>query len=307
MTKPPSRYAISVGMFDGVHLGHAYVLSQLTQLASNRGLRTKVYTFDEHPKGILTGQHYPLLTTPEERVEKIKQHGVSAVEVLSATPSLLRLSASDFIQSVLYPSLDGGLLLMGHDHSFGRGREGTYDHISHLSKSSSFEVIQSEICTLSTGIRPSTTLIRDALNEGDVGKAAALLGYDYSVSGIVIQGDRRGRQLGFPTANIDVDPTSKTLPKEGVYAGLVTIKGDTKAYPAISNWGGRPTFGDNQALLEVHLLDVDENLYGETLTVTFSKRIRNIKRMSSLEALQAQLHEDAMFCRRMYASYFAKL
>jgi riboflavin kinase/FMN adenylyltransferase len=123
----------------------------------------------------------------------------------------------------------------------------------------------------------------------------------------VIQGDRRGRQLGFPTANIDVDPTSKTLPKEGVYAGLVTIKGDTKAYPAISNWGGRPTFGDNQALLEVHLLDVDENLYGETLTVTFSKRIRNIKRMSSLEALQAQLHEDAMFCRRMYASYFANL
>ena len=304
MTAPPSRFAITVGMFDGVHRGHVYLLAQLRQLALDRGLKPKVYTFDHHPKGILTGEYFPSLTTAEERVEKIKQHGVSSVEVLPATASLLRLSATEFIEKILYPSLDGGLLLMGHDHSFGRGREGTYDHIRKVAKSRVFEVIQSEICNLPTGIRPSTTLIRHALRHGNVEEAATMLGYAYGVSGIVIEGDQRGRQIGFPTANIDVDPTSKTLPKEGVYAGLVTIKGRPKAYPAISNWGGRPTFGDDQALLEVHILDINENLYGKTITVTFSKRIRDIKRMSSLEALKTQLHEDAMFCRRLYAAYF---
>lgn len=286
------KACITVGTFDGVHRGHQGVISLMRKTADAQGLRVVVVTFDPHPQIVLAKpgrEPLALLTTIEERCERLAHVGVDEVVVIPFTHEFAQTSAESFIRQ-LVSTIDVQHFFIGHDHAFGKDRGGNEELLRHLGVELGFDV--ERIPPLETdGLVVSSTLVRAALKSGDVEAASAMLGRPYALRGTVVQGDGRGRTLGIPTANIVPTNPHKLIPANGVY--VVSMLIDGSEHVGMANIGVRPTFtNDTAPTLEVHILQFDNDLYNTTLDVQFHARLRGEQKFGSREEFLAQLEHD---------------
>ncbi len=280
---------ITVGNFDGVHLGHRQILQKLIREAARAGRKALLVTFDPHPKMILHPERRPfyLLTTLEEKLILLEELGLDAVILISFSLGYAGTTAESFVVDFLWRDLQVRKLFIGHDYKFGRKKEGNADVLAAYGKQLGFEVCVIDAVSAGDSI-VSSTKIREAILAGGVETAAALLGRPYNVSGPVVKGQGRGASLGFPTANIK--PEKELLPARGVYAAMVKLEG--ASYRAVLNIGINPTFGESSLTLEVHLLDFHSDLYGKVLDVQFIKRLREERKFSGPEELIGEMIKD---------------
>jgi riboflavin kinase/FMN adenylyltransferase len=288
---------LTVGTFDGIHRGHRAVLDCLIAQADEHGLVPLVVSFEPHPLEVLNPTAAPRLLAPgAERLELLATLGLPHAVILPFTQTLARYTAEHFVDLVLRPRYGMRRLLIGHDHGFGRGRSGDVDTLRRLGASRGFAVEVVPPVVRSDGEAISSTVIRRAIERGDLDHAADALGRQYTVSGRVVAGANRGRLLGFPTINVEPPSPRKLLPPVGVYAVVV----DTPAGPfgGMMNLGPRPTFGESITSLEAHLFDADGDFYGGYVRVEFVRRLRDTIRFPSSDALVAQLARDEEDARR---------
>ena len=285
---PDSPTLLTLGVFDGVHKGHLSLVEILKRQARKRHLLPGVVTFSPHPAEVLhPGENLPLLTSVEERIELLKAAGVPLVVPLTFTHELSRCGPEEFVGLLVrYLRMSG--LILGPDFSLGRDRAGTIATLQTLGASLGFTVESVAPYTLE-GQVVSSTVIRTALTRGDVEEAARLLGRPFSLSGPVITTSRRGASLGFPTANLGVDP-GRALPRNGVYATIAKIPDGQ--FGSVTNLGHRPTFGHTERVVETHILDFCGHIYGATLTVEFIAKLRDEVAFQDSEALVAQIRRD---------------
>jgi riboflavin kinase/FMN adenylyltransferase len=295
---PPdvSRTAVTVGSFDGVHRGHQDVLRQLVMRARQLGVQSLLLTFDPHPLEVVNPAAAPrLLTVIDEKLEVLAESGLDYVAVLPFTASLASFSAERFVDEILLGRFRMHDLLMGSDHRFGHNRSGDVETMRRLGKERGFEVGVVPPVTVNGGQSVSSTAIRRAVAGGDLAGAFSGLGRHYSLGGRVVEGARRGRLIGFPTANIPIPGSRKLLPPEGVYA--VRVQTPKGPHDGMLNLGPRPTFGDAQAVVEAHLFDASVDLYGDRVRVDFVERLRDTQKFNGVEALTAQLRRDEASAR----------
>ena len=283
-----SSTIVTVGMFDGVHIGHRHLIARLLDSAKRRVLRPVVITFDRHPREVLGGNAVPMLTTVDERVRMIRECGVKDVVVVDFSRELALLSACEFVEKHLLPRLNMKCLLLGYDNMFGRRTNSDFSQLPSLASRLGFEII-TDTAVVSDGTEVSSSTIRKALADGNIELANKLLGYHYSIEGEVVHGRMVGRTMGFPTANVSVD-MQKPLPHEGVYALRVTTDGTT--HLAMANIGPRPTFELTTPVVEVHIIGFEGDLYGCTLTMELLGKLRKTQRFASQKDLETALRHD---------------
>lgn len=301
---PGERTVITIGAFDGVHLGHQAVIADVRQLAQATGGRSAVVTFDRHPASVVRPESAPqLLTDLDQRLELLAATGVDATVVVRFDEEQSREDPLVFAQRVLVDCLATSIVVVGDDFHFGRDRLGNVGTLRELGAHEGFEV--QPLSLVQRGDGPdepiSSTAIRRALAGGQVELAARMLGHPFEARGIVVQGDQRGRQLGFPTANVHV-PNVICLPADGVYAGWYFRPDGTRHQCAI-NRGRRPTFFEHadHSVLEAHLLDFDDDLYGEPARVQFQSYLRSERKFDGIDALISQLKNDVDHARTALA------
>ena len=288
---------VTVGTFDGVHLGHLDVLVRLAARAKETGRTSLLLTFEPHPLEFLKPDKAPLLlTTREEKLGAIATTGLDYVAILPFTRALAEHSAEEFVDLVLLGRFQMAELLIGHDHGFGRGRAGDVDTLRSLGIARGFAVDVVDPVQTPDGLPVSSTRIRAALLAGDLATAEAGLGRRYAVAGHVVSGEGRGRGLGYPTLNVLPESPRKLLPPDGVYA--VEVDTPRGRFGGMMNLGGRPTFGDERRVIEAHLLDADGDFYGDAVQVGFVARLRETRRFAGPEALMQQLAADEDDARR---------
>jgi riboflavin kinase/FMN adenylyltransferase len=279
----------TIGAFDGIHRGHHLLLGQVADRARSLGLPSLCVTFDPHPDLVLyPDRHVTYLTDRAEKERVLRELGLDEVMIVEFTPALSMLNPEEFLGQISeqHPLAE---LWVGSDFALGRGRSGTITALAELGRTEGFAL---HVVPPRKADREviSSTFIRSLLSQGNVRQANRLLGRRYRISGVVETGAARGRQLGFPTANIRPDP-KRALPADGVYAAVVPLDG--VEHRAVANLGSRPTFKEGERLLEVHLLDVAADLYGRPLDVDFADRLRDTQRFESIDALRAQIARDA--------------
>ena len=285
---PKKDMMLTIGVFDGVHLGHKYLLSQLTKHARQQNLLTGVVTFRQHPQEVLSPQaRLPFLTDLTERVHLLKNEGVEAIITLSFTSELAQLSASQFV-SLLKRYLRMRGLVIGPDFTLGQNREGSTNTLRTLGQDMNFTVTVIPPIMIN-GEVVSSTAIRNALADGDMKRVLNLAGRPFSLKGRVTSGAGRGLKFGFPTANLDMNP-EQALPADGVYATWAYI--DDKAYQSVTNVGKCPTFGGSQRTVEVYVLDYHNDLYGHNLKIDIMERLRSEKKFDTTDELKKQIAED---------------
>jgi riboflavin kinase/FMN adenylyltransferase len=285
---PRADTILTIGVFDGVHAGHRYLMHELQQRAAERNLLSGVVTFNPHPQSVLRPHdQLPWLSSLEDRVRAFHELGVGVVAVLTFTSEVARLSARDFI-SLLQKHLKMQGIMVGPDFTLGRGGEGNTSLLRTLGDEMGFTV---EVIApyMIDGEVVSSTLIRRALIQGDMKRVEKLMGRRFYLKGRVVTSDRRGRVLGFPTANVDVQP-QQALPNDGVYATIAHI--DSKHFPSATNIGTRPTFGGAKRMVEAHLLNYKGNLYGKEIRVEFVRKLRDERRFGSSDELKTQIERD---------------
>lgn len=285
--------AVIIGNLDGVHRGHQAVLQQARGIADGRGLRTVVLTFDPHPAQVLKGVTPPRLTTLERRIELLRYYGADEVVVERFTPELAALTPERFVRELLVDRLGARAVVVGEDFRFGANRAGDLEVLRRLGAGLGFEVAAAQVAGDEQGPF-SSTRVRDAISGGDLAQAARLLGRWHSISGVVEGGDRRGRTIGFPTANLG--GIEEILPPDGVYA--VWADGRT----GVMNIGVRPTVDGTSRRIEVHLFDFEGDLYGQKMRVDVVERIRGERRFAGLDELKSQIALDADAARKILAS-----
>ena len=287
---------VTVGTFDGVHRGHHDVLRRLGERGRALGLRSVLVTFDGHPLDLLRPEAAPLQLTPgREKLEAVAPTGIDYLAVLPFTRELAGLEADAFVDRVLLDRLRMRSLFVGHDHGFGRGRSGDAATLTALGAERGFAVEVIPPVVSPGGRTASSTAVRAAVEAGDLEVASELLGRPYGALGRVVPGEQRGRVLGYPTLNVALPEPRKLLPPDGVYA--VRVQTPTGAFGGMLNLGGRPTFGDARRSLEAHLFDAAGDWYGRTVRVDFVRRLRDVQRFDSADALVAQLQVDAQQAR----------
>ena len=287
---------VATGFFDGVHLGHRLVLDRLVGEARRRGEESVVVTFWPHPRNVLQddARNLRLLTTLSEKKEILGRLHVDRVEVLPFTKEFTRLSAREYISDYIIGRLGGTAVVIGYDNRVGGDRLGP-DGFASVAASLGLDVIRADRADTPGGVVISSTKIREALAEGKVEAASAMLGYDYSVLGVVVAGNRLGRTIGFPTANIKLYEPLKMLPGNGVYSVEAETLG--RRFRGMCNIGVRPTVNaGNDTTVETNIFGFDEDIYGLDLKVTFLRKIRQERRFESLDALKAQLERDKADC-----------
>lgn len=291
-----SQTAVTVGTFDGLHIGHRAVVERLRSAADAIDGVSVVVTFDPHPRTVISPESAPkLLTTLEERSDAFDRMGVDVLAVVPFTTELRALSPEQFVDQYLVSYLNVETIVVGYDHGFGKDRSGDIETIQKLADARDFNVV-SLPPTLLDGEPVSSTRVRGHVDLGEMEAAARLLGDGYPVSGIVERGDGRGRTIGFPTANLRLE-AEKLLPPDGVYAGWVRGRNDNDRR-AVVNLGTRPTFESQHRQFEVHILDHKEDLYGERLTVDLSTWLRAEQKFENVEALKSQINADIEEARR---------
>lgn len=284
------RSIVTVGMFDGVHLGHRHLLSRMMRLSAERGIVPVVVTFDRHPRQVLRpSEPMQLLSTYDERMRLLEGCGVPTVALVHFDETTARLGACDFVRQFLCGCLDMGVLLLGYDNMFGNRQVDDFAKLPLLASELGFEIAHDEAVRLD-GIEISSTKVRRSLNNGDVALANRMLGSCYGISGVVVHGRHEGTSIGFPTANIQLSDPHKLVPAEGVYALRAEVDGNS--YAAMANIGPQPTFHSDKKAIEVHLIDFDGDLYGKEMRVEFTSRLRDTVPFETTEALVAQLKKD---------------
>jgi riboflavin kinase/FMN adenylyltransferase len=292
---------VTVGTFDGVHRGHALVLERTAAAARRAGMPSLAVTFDPHPLDVVNPSAAPpLLTLWDEKLEALGQSPIDYVGVVPFTPELSRLTPEAFVDQVLIERFRMRELWIGYDHGFGRGRAGDVESLKVIGGKRGFGVEVVEPVLGSDGAPISSTAVRRAIAHGDLARALEGLGRRYSFSGTVTSGEQRGRLLGFPTLNLGTAPGRKLLPPHGVYA--VRAEGRGASFGGMMNLGPRPTFGDTEVSLEVHLFGATGNWYGQKVRVEFVSRLRDTMRFSGPEELVSQLRTDAANARRALLS-----
>ena len=288
--------AVTVGTFDGVHRGHQDVLARLVRRARASGMPSLLVTFEPHPLEVLNPAAAPLLlTTREEKLAALSATGLDLVAIVPFTPALAAQSAEAFVDDGLLARFRMRELLIGHDHGFGRGREGDVETLRSLGTTRGFSVEVVPPVLTDDGEPISSSRIRRAIAAGELRSAAAALGRDYAVSGRVVPGEARGRGLGFRTLNVEPESDRKLLPPDGVYA--VDVRTSRGRFGGMMNLGGRPTFGDARRMLEAHLFDAQGDFYGDVVQVAFVRRLRDTMRFDGPDALRSQLAADERAAR----------
>ena len=285
--------AVTVGTFDGIHLGHREIIEKLNTVKAAKGLRSVVITFEPHPQIVLRNKtgNIKVLTTLEEKLDIFSNLNIDIVYVIKFTKEFSETTAEDFYKNYLIDKIGLNDLILGYDHMFGKNREGNFDTLKLLSKKYDFTVDKVDEFRID-GEHISSTVIRNLLCEiGDVKKVSRILGRHYSLEGNVIEGKKLGKQLGYPTANIEISSEYKLIPKIGVYA-VEVIFGDKK-YSGMMSIGKNPTVTDDESIkLEVNIFDFNEDIYGKKIRVNFIEYIRDEKKFDSLEELIKQLDLD---------------
>jgi len=291
-TTPPA--IVTVGTFDGVHLGHKQIIRSLVELAKERQLKSTLITFRPHPQLILQKKESKpiyILSNLHEKLCLLEKLGLERVVVIEFTREFSEIGHLDFIKDILVKKLNMRYIIIGNDHAFGKNRDGTYDSLRIQSEKYKFELDRIPPYCIDE-VRISSSLIRNLLIEGDVHLAASYLGRHYSIRGIVIKGEGRGRRLNFPTANIEVENHDKLIPNCGVYA--VVCKVDNTFHRGMANIGYKPTFGGKCKTVEVHLFDFEDAIYGIKVDILFLKRLRSERKFVNEHELIKQLNADKL-------------
>jgi len=286
-----SNAVVTSGTFDGVHIGHQRILERLKKMAEKNKKETVVITYWPHPRLVLypEDQSLKILNTFEEKAELLKEQGIQHLLRIPFTKEFSQISSQEFIDSILVKKIGTKKLVIGYDHRFGKNREGSFEQLKINGPQYGFdveEIPRQEI----DDVGVSSTKIRKALLEGDIDTATHFLGRPYAISGRVIKGDKLGRVLGFPTANIDIDSRHKLVPNEGIYAVLVQY--ESSLFGGMLYIGNRPTIGGTRRSIEVNIFDFDKEIYGENLTLRIMAPLRKDAHFVDLEALKKQLKAD---------------
>jgi len=288
---------LTTGTFDGVHIGHQKIIKRLREVADQCDGETVLLTFDPHPRSVLQPDaEVKMLTSMEEKIALLERFGLDHLIIHPFSKEFSRTTSLEFVRDLLVTQLGVQKLVIGYDHHFGRNREGSFEHLKEFGPMYGFDV--EEIQALDVDhVNVSSTKIRKALLEGDLDTARTYLSYDYSLTGTVVKGKQLGRDLGYPTANIDVAQQTKLIPENGVYAVNCEVNGLT--YHGMLNLGTNPTVDNGDVKLEVHLFQFSGDIYGQRLKVTFKHRIRDEQKFESIEALKKQLESDEASAHRL--------
>lgn len=290
--KPVRNAVVTIGTFDGVHRGHQFILNDMVKKAREMGGETVVVTFYPHPRQVLsTGDNsLRLISTQEEKIKQMDALGIDNLIVIKFTKEFSTLSSEDFIRNYIVEKIKPAMLIIGYDHHFGNNRLGDFEMLNELGAENKFKVERVPVQDVDNVV-VSSTKIRNALQVGDIRQANSLLGHQFSYTGIVVHGMGLGRQMGYPTANLEVALEYRLIEKPGVYATFVDFDGNT--LPAMTYIGRRPTVNDNRpATIESHLIGFDGDLYGKQLTLRFVDRVRDEKRFNGLDELKRQINID---------------
>lgn len=296
---------ITTGAFDGVHIGHQEIISRMKQIALEIGGETVIVTFHPHPRKVISSipGEIKQLTSLEERIELLTQSGIDHLVVVNFDYAFSNLTADAYVKTFLFDHFHPHTILVGYDHRFGNGRNGNFELLQKFGAELGFKVEQIHEKIISDEI-VSSTHIRNYILEHQIEKANALLGYPYLFDGFVVRGNQIGRTIGFPTANLHINNEEKIIPSNGVYAVKVKGKclGDT-IYNGMMNIGIRPTVDGQKKVIEVHILDFDQDIYEQNLTVMVYEYIRGEVKFDGLEALKAQLAKDKITATAILKKY----
>jgi riboflavin kinase/FMN adenylyltransferase len=291
---------VTIGTFDGVHLGHQKIIEQLNLEADKIGGESVLLTFDPHPRIVLFPENHgvKLIQTLDEKFQVLKKSNLKNVVLLPFTKEFSELSAIDFVEQILVGCLKAKKVVIGYDHQFGHNREGNIQFLKDVSEKYGFEVLEISAKSIDE-INISSTKIRDSLLRGDVETAKLFLSRPYEISGAIVKGNQLGRTLGFPTANIEVDSDLKLIPMNGVYA--VRVKINDELYFGVMNIGNNPTVNSsNHKCLEVYIFDFNKEIYGNSITLFFDKYLRNEQKFANLDELKKAISNDQVICRQLY-------
>ena len=286
---------VTIGTFDGVHLGHQQILKQLIDTSRKSKLKSVLLTFFPHPRMVLQPDiSMRLIQTIQEREKALQKTGLDYLVIHPFSTEFSRLSADDYVKQILVEQLNVRKVVVGYDHRFGRNRTASLEDMYHYADIHEFEVIEINAEKIeSTAV--SSTKIRKAIDEGNIELANTYLGHSFTIEGMVIDGDKRGRELSYPTANIDLQNQHKIVPKQGVYLVKSKLKG--RVVYGMMNIGTKPTFNAAMPSIEVHFLDWNGNLYGQAVQVELLKWVREERKFNTVEELQTQIQADEQYCR----------
>lgn len=284
---------LTIGTFDGVHLGHRKIISRLHDLAASIDGESVIFTFDPHPRKVVAPSetNLRLLTTLDEKIALFEEAGIDHLIVYPFTPEFAKLTYEEFVEQILVGQIHVKSLVVGYDHKFGKGRQGDFDLLKSCADRLDFQIEKLDVLLVNES-NVSSTKIREAIQVGDFETANAYLGYPFTIHGMVVEGQRLGRTIGYPTANIDAMDPDKIIPGYGVYAVQVTVRNQT--YTGMLNIGSRPTVNHNadHRTVEVNLFDFSDDIYGEPVEVVFYHKLREEQKFASLDALKEQLSQD---------------
>lgn len=291
---------VTIGTFDGVHIGHQEIIRQLVENAQQNHLESVILTFFPHPRRVLQkGNSFKLLTSLDEKVALLEATGLDHLIIQPFTKEFSRLTALEFARDILVNKLNTKILVIGYDHHFGRNREGNFEQLQEYGETYGFDVCEIAAQDIEN-VAVSSTKIRTALEKGEIEKANTYLGFKFMLSGSVVAGKALGRQFNYPTINLRVKETYKLIPLSGVYIVTTTLK--NQPFFGIMNIGNRPTLNGRSKTIEIHLFDFEGNLYGHDFEVSLLKRLRDEQKFDSVEELFAQIKKDEKIARELIQS-----
>jgi len=287
-----NRYNVcTVGYFDGVHLGHKKIIERLVSDAKKNDGKSILVSFWPHPRKVLyPNDHFDFIQSSDDKFKSLQKFGIDILYLIEFTEEFSNVTADDFIDQILEKKLKINKLIIGYNHHFGFRREGNFKYLAGKKDELSFKIEEVKRKEISENLNISSSEIRNKIKEGDISKANQMLGYRYFISGKVVKGDGIGKKLEFPTANIEIRDDGKLLPRDGVYAGFTYVS--DKKYYGMINIGFRPTLNGSERRLEMNLFDYGSEIYGESMEISFIKRIRDEKRFRNLKELSKQLRVD---------------
>jgi riboflavin kinase/FMN adenylyltransferase len=301
--EPFKNAVITIGNFDGVHIGHQALLHEVIEIADDIDGTSVAMTFEPHPMRILKPNHHPpMITLYEQKVELIERSGIDVIICVPFTRKFASLTAREFIEDLLIRKIGMKAIVVGKDYRFGKNRAGNLELLKTFSREMHFKVLVADWIKMSHNLRDriSSTKVRELVMAGQMEEAQKMLGRQYQIRGVVVTGrDRGGKLLGIPTANINLH--DELCPKTGIYA--VTVEWQDKQLKGVANIGYSPTFDEHEFTVEVHIFDFDQDIYGQKIRVNFIQRIRDEKKFSGISELIEQIHKDIAAAREIFANY----
>ena len=291
------RSVVTIGTFDGIHLGHQKILSRLIKSSKNKDLNSVVLTFFPHPRIILNKYNeVKMIDTLDEKIIHLNEIGIDSLVIHPFDKNFSLLSANQFIKDFLVDKLKIKHIIIGYDHRFGKGREASVTDLKNYADDYDFTVEEIKAQEIEK-ITVSSTKIRNSINQGDIKTTEKYLGRSFNLTGKIVKGDGLGKKINYPTANIFIEETYKIIPKDGVY--LVETIIEDKLFNGMMNIGHRPTIGTKNKSIEVHLFNFNEDIYGQVISIKMISKIRDEKKFSSIQALKEQLVKDENYCLKL--------